>query len=291
MFPSPLDVPEGQRARGAYRLRFEDLMQDGRLQVEAIVCSIGAAVWRPLLSNHPAMHTFEREGIRAIFTRLVVERGPARVPLFGQVSAEGRYELAFEPGPDGAATRLYVNMWTEITESGGRGVAARLFAEHVLTRVLAKPGERRVTEVPGVPRPETVYRPAPPESLLTLEEGAEWTEPGSRADAGPTAFGLLHTDPNQHVNSLVYTRLFEEAALRRLRALGQGTRLAVKRTEIAFRKPFFAGDAAIVVCRAFREGGSPGASGGFVDAGAGEGSAAGGSTPRPHAYVRMTFEE
>ena len=55
-------------------------------------------------------------------------------------------------------------------------------------------------------------------------------------------FGLVHTDSNQHVNSLVYMRLFEEAVLRRFAALGLPEPVLARRLEIAYRKPCFAGD-------------------------------------------------
>ena len=61
-------------------------------------------------------------------------------------------------------------------------------------------------------------------------------------DPTPLPLGLAHTDANQHVNSLVYPRLFEEAVLRRLATLGKPTALLTRRAEVAFRKPAFAGE-------------------------------------------------
>ena len=67
---------------------------------------------------------------------------------------------------------------------------------------------------------------------------------------------MLHTDSNQHVNSLVYPRLFEEAAVTRAvdrertrAAPGTDLRsqLLLARTfELRYRKPFFAGDRATI---------------------------------------------
>jgi hypothetical protein len=72
-----------------------------------------------------------------------------------------------------------------------------------------------------------------------------------------TAFGLDHTDSNQHVNSLVYPRLFAEAALRRLAELERPRRLLIRALDIAYRKPSFAGDRVRIHTRLFRHRRSP----------------------------------
>ena len=53
----------------------------------------------------------------------------------------------------------------------------------------------------------------------------------------PLRFGVMHTDPNNHVNSLVYPRVFEEAAM----ALRGGIDPA-RALEVVWRKPIFAGE-------------------------------------------------
>ena len=52
----------------------------------------------------------------------------------------------------------------------------------------------------------------------------------------------MHTDGNQHVNSLVYPRIFEELALRR----HGDPKILARAIELRWRKPFFAGDRATV---------------------------------------------
>jgi hypothetical protein len=283
-------VPDTQRATGTYPLRFEDLCQDGRVHFEPVVASIDAAIWRPLLRQNSLVRTLHADGVRPIFTRLVLEVGSARLELGTTVTAEGVYELSHEPDGQGGARRLFLNMWTSIwagpdKRRAERVSVGRLFAEHQLTRPLAPAGERRVTTLPGLPIPRAEYHPVPPDTLLDLWPGAEWLEPESRVDAAPIAFGLSHTDINQHVNSLVYPRLFADAALRRFASLGADTKTLAARLHISFRKPFFAGSAAEISLRAFREGDEVGAVGTF------RASRVASSSPqeKPHVAVQLGF--
>jgi hypothetical protein len=110
-----------------------------------------------------------------------------------------------------------------------------------------------------------------------------------RLDPVPIPFGPVHTDSNMHVNSLVYVRLFEEAALRRFAALGRGTGVLGRTLDIAYRRPCFAGQTVRFVERAFEEGGRLGVVAALVDAKDAESDAAL-SAARPHAFARLTFE-
>jgi hypothetical protein len=303
MFPPLPALPDDQRATGKYRLRFEDLAQDGRILFEAIVASVGAALWRPLLEKHPVMAAMHAQGVLPIFTRVAVAGTDARLALAESLTAEGAYQLAFEPdsgpgsgpGSGGGVSRMFLNMWTSIWGVGRAGqtrgervLAGRFFGEHVLTRLHGSPEQRRVTEVSGLPRPEVQYTQRPREELLALPAlpGAVWLEPATRTDPVPAVFGPMHTDSNQHVNSLVYPRLFEEAALRRLRELGNRTQVLGRSLEVAFRKPFFAGDAAGIALRAFASGDAVGVVGAF--------EAASGDTAKPpgkpSTYLRLVLE-
>ena len=98
-----------------------------------------------------------------------------------------------------------------------------------------------------------------------------------------SAFGLAHTDSNQHVNSLVYPRLFEDAALRRFAALGKlKPPVLARHVEAAFRKPCFAGERYVIALQAFTIAGKLGAVGAFLSDGS--------VTARPHCCVRMMFD-
>jgi hypothetical protein len=283
-------VPDTQRATGTYPLRFEDLCQDGRVHFEPVVASIDAAVWRPMLRKDPLTRTLHAEGVRPIFTRLLLEVGPAQLELGTTVTAEGVYELAHEPDGQGGAKRIFLNMWTSIwagpdKRRAERVSVGRLFAEHQLTRPHAPPGERRVTTLPGHGIPRSEYRSVSVEAVTELRPTVEWLEPEARADAAPIVFGLSHTDINQHVNSLVYPRLFADAALRRFATLGVDTKTLASRLHIVFRKPFFAGGSAAIWLQAFREGAAFGAAGTFR-------AASPASTSRedkPHLAIELSF--
>jgi hypothetical protein len=285
-FPSVPAVRDEQRATGSYSIRFEDLSQDGRVHFEPIVASIDASIWRPMLAGNAAARALRDAGVRPIFTRLDLEVGPAQLELGETLSAEGVYELAHQPDGKGGAERLFLNMWTTIDvvtskRRKERARVGRLFAEHQLTRPHAPAGERRVVALPDGSVPRAEYRAARFESALDLPEGAAWLEPTASRDPTPLCFGLSHTDVNQHVNSLVYPRLFGDAALRRFASLGADTRTLAQRLRIAFRKPFFAGDAARIELRAYRDGaGELGALGTF-------GAAA--DDAKPHVYVQLGF--
>lgn len=96
----------------------------------------------------------------------------------------------------------------------------------------------------------------------------------------PLVFGVVHTDSNQHVNSLVYLRLFEEAVLRSLPAK-TGPVLA-RRLEIAYRKPCFAGDRMRIHTKTFEHEGKRAAIAAIAPEGAPASSA--------HAVAHMILE-
>jgi acyl-CoA thioesterase FadM len=99
----------------------------------------------------------------------------------------------------------------------------------------------------------------------------------------------MHTDSNMHVNSLVYLRLFEEAALRRFVALGRGAQFLGRTVDLVYRRPCFAGQTVRVLVGAFEVGGRLGAVARLLDEADAEREAAL-SAAKPHAYVRLMFE-
>jgi hypothetical protein len=172
----------------------------------------------------------------------------------------------------------------DVPGKGRPVVAGRIFAEHEFTRPFGPPGDRKVRALPlagGEMVPEARWAWREPEALLALPEGAVPLDAELVPDGVATVFGLDHTDSNHHVNSLVYTRLFIEAALRRLDAHGRaGAPLLARSLEIAYRKPSFAGELARVRVRAFTLGGAVGA----VAALGGDGEEA-----RPRTFARVLF--
>ena len=117
--------------------------------------------------------------------------------------------------------------------------------------------------------------------MLLPPEGARALDETMLPDEAEVAFGLEHTDSNQHVNSLVYPRLFIDAALRRLAAHGFPTALSARRIEIAYRKPCFAGQRATIWVQAWQDGESLVATGVFASEGA--------PPERPHCTIQARF--
>jgi hypothetical protein len=243
--------------------RYEDVSQDARINVLALPPAIGAAVWRTLLTGHPAIREAYRDGIVPLLTRLVLNATEHHIRVDRPMDAVGRYQI----GSDGE--RFYLNVWVDIAGVEGRLVppsgtgevvpAGRVFAEHVFTRPFAPRERRRVTTLDGLgfstPVPyralagSEVVAPPPSATDVDLEPHVE----------GETVLGLDHTDQNQHVNSLAYIRLVTDAALRRLGARASGK--LVRAVELSYRKPCFAGDRVRVVLRGFAVPGGAGAVG------------------------------
>jgi hypothetical protein len=293
--PIPPDAP---RATAAVYLRFEDVTQDGRLVLEAIPNALGPAVWRAIVGRDPSALQLFARGIVPVLSRFVIEGEPGPLSANAAVEAEGACRLT--RADDG---RLVLDMWADLKAPRGRTygpiekgaekvLVGRAYGEHVLTRPFAPPGERRVRELDFAGAPAIQgSRPASPapEAVAALPAGATPLEPEMRVDPVPLTFGLVHTDSNMHVNSLVYLRVFEEAALRRLVALGRGASVLGRTLDIVYRKPCFAGQTMRVVQRAFELEGRLGVAAVLVD----EKDVASEETlsaARPHAYVRMTLE-
>ncbi|HEY8088301.1 MAG TPA: hypothetical protein VIF09_10665, partial [Polyangiaceae bacterium] len=273
----------------------EDVSQDGHLVIEAMPHATGA-VWRQLSQQRPV--TFG-PGVVPILSRIVVEGGEGPISVGATAEGEGFYHLAHTVH-DGAPDRLILAMWAQVLAPIGRThppqppdagrsvVAGRVFAEHVFTRPFAPQAERRVRSLdlgdgqPFVPEARYTFRE--PEASQALPDGATALDEAPVPDEAPTVFGADHTDSNQHVNSLVYPRLFIEAALRRFHALGlPGPPPLARAMELAFRKPCFAGERARVTARAFQWGDRRGITAGISVDGDPPGA-------RPRCAARILFD-
>jgi hypothetical protein len=296
--PMPDFAPE-RVATASFQLRYEDIAQDGRMMATALPPAIGWTVWRQLLADHPAASEMQRQGLVAILSRLTVEGSDESIRVDRRVDATGGYQVAHSSTgtavvPGGSTTgpakagqpaqpaappvvdKLFLNMWVEVRGARGRVfppegpgpavVAGRVFAEHTFTRLFAPPEQRRVTrlDIPGLPAvPDARYDFPLPATAMDLPDGAVALDDAYLPDDTVTAFGLDHTDSNQHVNSLVYPRLFLEAALRRLTLPRPAL---VRALDIAYRKPSFAGDRVRLHLRTFRLADRFGAAGFLVSA-------------------------
>lgn len=279
-------------------LRFEDVTQDGRLVLEALPQAL-APVWR-LLARDPSFRVFREHGIAAILTRLVLEG--AGGPFWPTVPATAVATYRIVRSDAGA---IHLDMWSALSAPlatrnppiadpahTGTNVAGRVFAEHTFTRPLAPPGQRRVAAFDFDGAPEVRERRTPlarPDAIVTLPENSRALDPTLEVDPMPVTFGIVHTDSNQHTNSLAYLRIFEEAALRRFVALGRGSKVLGRRLEIAYRKPCFAGQQMRIALQAFEREGSLGIVGVLAEE-AHANLPTVELTATAHTYVRMSFD-
>ena len=272
---------DAQRAETRFDLRYEDITQHGALRIDALPVSLGA-LWRALGIDEAVTRALWAHGILPILSRtdISTEGGPFSVQ--GPMEVLGGYTLSHGVDAQGQVSRLFFDMEAEVwgtkgrtnlpppEDAGARCLAGRIRAEHVFTRPLAGPGDRKVLSLPiedGSFVPEGRREHREPTDALALPAGATALDDELREDVATVHFGASHTDSNQHVNSLVYPRLFEDASLRRLASHGRDTNLRANQVTLAYRKPSFAGDALRLMLRAFvADDDSPGCVGVFLGA-------------------------
>ena len=252
-------------------LRYEDVTQDGRLIPIAAPASL-AGLWRDVLVKNTGHRNALSQGIIPILTRLVLVSTDRSIRVDHPFSSTLGYELAHQREGD-EVTRLFMNIWTEIRGTAGRlgrnptagepTLAGTVFAEHTYTRLLAPPDQRKVTKfaVEGYPEvPASHYAAAPPTTAQEVPEGATWLDELA-PDPAEYVFTLDQTDSNQHVNSLVYIRIFHDAINRRLAERGKSLKMRSRAVDIAYRKPSFAGDRVRIQLRLFEHADGLGAAG------------------------------
>jgi hypothetical protein len=276
--------------------RYEDVTQDGRVRLEAMTASLGV-VWRRSLGHHSLYPACRAQGILPILTRFVIEGEPGPFAVEGKVDVDGRFDMTRTVDERGQIDRLLLVIRAMLTAPRGRtnlppppdaGASAKVgtvLAEHVFTRPFALPEQRKVLGIEGVDLPVhalAVQRWPAPQELLELPEGARPIEDALAPEPSPIVFGPAHTDSNQHVNSLVYPRLFEEAILRRLAALGLRTDRLARSVDVRYRKPSFQGDSVRIVLRLYERGARVGAVGVFAEPS--------GPVDRGRAFLRMELE-
>lgn len=248
-------------ARADFHIRYDDLTQHGHVKQVTLPMVLGRVCMEKIWAKHPLFET-RKQGIVPILSRLVVESEPVAVSFSSPLEGRGKIELAHESGSDGGVSALFLNSSADIWAIPSRRDPAvdpmnrahvrigRAFGEHVLTRPFGPAHERKVLSfsVNGQPElPEATHRRVRVDANLQLPEGATALDSAFEPDAAPWTFGLIHTDLNQHVNSLVYARMFEEAALRRAALHGHNQGLIAHKLSLCYRKPCFAGQS--IGCR------------------------------------------
>ncbi|HEY0251811.1 MAG TPA: hypothetical protein VGC41_09800 [Kofleriaceae bacterium] len=254
MFPAPAmpEFPEGQATTATTQLRYEDLTQDGRILPIALP-STQSSLWRNVLDVHPGARNALRTGVIPILTRMIMVSEDQPIHVNRSIEVHAGFQLAHARDATDQVTRLHMNVWTEVRGAAGRigpsskpgplALAGRCFAEHTFTRLMAPPDQRKVTQlaVAGYPDvPELRYTAAPPATAGEPPPGAQWI--AALAPDLPYDFTLDQTDSNQHVNSLVYIRIFLDAVNRRLASIGKRGKFRSRAVDVAYRKPSFAGD-------------------------------------------------
>lgn len=293
----PEEPPEGAGAAPAElgTLRYDDVVQDGRLRAEAIWRSTGKLLW-----SHPEAASILRSmrpDESTVLTRTVSEAGELRVSPRERVAltVQTRFELA--EGPAEGQERIVFSSWLRASREGAAAEPplARAYGQRVFARPHAPRGEHLVQRLAGFGPtgvPDRRSRWEPPDAVLALPAGAVPLEPGLRPEPRRITFALTHTDLNQHVNFLVYHRLFEEAAVARLAELGLGARGLVRHVALGYRRPSHAGDRVSVALQAFRLGGAPGVVAALVDdAGGDEPRALPERLARPRVVARLLLRD
>jgi hypothetical protein len=280
--------PAGQSTIAPTALRFEDVTQHGHLLPIAMPPGLGP-LWREVVVPHTGTRNAIASGVIPIMTRLTMVAHDIPVRADKPAEVHAGFVLAHD-GDGEADRRLYFNAWVELRAAAGKlsqharagelVPAGALFAEHTFTRLLAPPEKRKVTRlaVDGMPEVPALRYAAPrPDTAREAPEGASWLDELA-PDSSEHCFTFDQTDSNQHVNSLVYIRIFLDAVNRRLAATGRSLNTRSRAVDIAYRKPCFAGDRVRAQLRLFDRAGQLGAAG-FVE----------GSDAKPRCFVRAVL--
>lgn len=256
VLPYPEEPADDAVAEDAATLRYDDLIQDGRLRLESAWRPTGRALW-----SHPDVARVLRSmesGVTNVLSRVSLQATDSRLAPRAPAKTRVRYRFEHTVNDDGAVDRLLFSTWLTATARGEDGtdqVAARAYGQRVFTRLHAPPGQHLVTRLSGfgesgVPAHRGVWEPAT--ALLEMPAGAVPLDAAPRLDPTRLVFGLSHTDLNQHVNFLMYHRAVEQAALARLVEHGLSAKVVSRESELGYRKPSFAGESVRIALRAFR---------------------------------------
>jgi hypothetical protein len=253
-------------ARADFHIRYDDLTQHAHVKQVTLPMVLARVCMEKIWAKHPLFET-RKQGIVPILSRIVIESEPVAVSFGSPLEGRGHIEIAHERDAQGAVSALFLNSYAEvfaIPSRRNRDVdpatrqpvhIGRAFGEHVLTKPFGPVEERKVLSfaVPGQPSiPELTHRRVRVDANVELPPGAEPLDAELSPDPAPWTFGLIHTDLNQHVNSLVYARMFEEAAVRRAALHGFNRGLFAHKLSLCYRKPCFAGETLTCMLRGYQ---------------------------------------
>jgi hypothetical protein len=272
--PKLPDVPPDQHGEGEFFAHYEDIAQDGSLKIGGMLSAIGLVSIGKRWMRTEASRSLRAQGIVPLLTRLTLQTTGGPLSVRNKIAAEGVYQLGHTRDATGDVARIVLNGHADLyapaarthdpqpPNAGERVHVGRAFAEHVFTRPFGPAAERKVLSLPTsegtIVPPDVLFSRSALDTLALLP--TRWLDPALALDPLPITFGLTHTDSNQHVNSLVYPQLFEDAALRRLYDHGCSTKsLLAEMVDVAFRKPCFAGERMFIGLRTFEWDGALGA--------------------------------
>jgi hypothetical protein len=288
-FPSLPEAPEDTPHSAQFELRYEDLTQHGHIKLSSLPLVLGRVCFDKIWARHPLFES-RRQGVFPILSRLVLEADEVPVSFTALLEGRGRMQLAHERKLDDQVSALFMNAYGEIwarrsrrrpgSESHRHASSApdadqaapaqrelvrvgRAFGEHVFTKPFGPPAERKMLrfEVPGQLEVPSAVHTRSPIRAGAVPEAGQALDAALLPDDAAWVFGLTHTDANQHVNSLVYVRLFEEAVLRRLARHTTSKSLLARRIDLNYRKPCFAGERMVCMLRSYVAEGEFGATG------------------------------
>lgn len=259
------------------RITFEEIDQHYHLKTRSFIRLCMSPVFRDL-DRRLDLKALRADGVIPIMFYLQFESYPIPLAFNAKVRTEHSVRLcrAQAPGRDGqpgaGGERLLLDMEIAVSAEGGLGdsqalgggggtgemvAAGRMRGVHVMTKLLAAPGERQLIGTPEQlrrlrehpweePYPTPALLLSPPEGYLEQDAG-EWKRQRS-------VWGLHNTDINQHVNVLEYITEMEDHCNRMLFGAGLPVeRHRIGKLSILFRKPFFKGDPHAMQGRLFTE--------------------------------------
>jgi hypothetical protein len=257
-YPAEPAPKPGDAITDASTLRYDDVVQDGRLRLESAWRPTGRALWadpevaRVLRSMGP--------GVTNVLSRATMQASESKLRPRATLTTRVRYRFEHTVDEQENVDRLLFSTWLDAFAEGKDGeliFAARAYGQRVFTQMNAPQGKHLVTRLDGfgesgVPEHRGVWEPA--SALQALPVGAVPLDPAPRLVREEVLFGLSHTDLNQHVNFLMYHREVERAALCRFAELGYGARFLSREVTFGYRKPSFAGETVRIAVQAFRLG-------------------------------------